>query len=102
MSARGTARAWAASSHGHPWLIDIGSVHPAYNSSFSACFFSWNSIFLSQQISQQCFSVGLSAQPNGAICGSKWRWRRQMEVGPAHAQATTDDYRREYRKIELS
>ena len=24
------------------------------------------------------------------ICGSKWRWRRQMQVGPAHAQATTD------------
>jgi hypothetical protein len=36
-----------------------GPVHPAYNPSFSACFFSWNSIFLSQQISQQCFSAGL-------------------------------------------
>jgi hypothetical protein len=45
----------------------IGLVHPAYNPSFLACFFSWNSIFLSQQISQQCFSAGLSAQPNGAI-----------------------------------
>jgi hypothetical protein len=43
-----------------------GSVHPAYNPSFSACFFSRNSIFLSQQISQQYFSAGLSAQPNGA------------------------------------
>jgi hypothetical protein len=43
-----------------------GPVHPAYNPSFSACFFSRNSIFLSQQISQQCFSAGLSAQPNGA------------------------------------
>jgi hypothetical protein len=43
-----------------------GPVHPAYNSSFSACFFSRNSIFLSQQISQQCFSAGLSAQQNGA------------------------------------
>jgi hypothetical protein len=43
-----------------------GLVHPAYNPSFSACFFSRNSIFLSQQISQQCFSAGLSAQPNGA------------------------------------
>jgi hypothetical protein len=42
------------------------SVHPAYNPSFLACFFSRNSIFLSQQISQQCFSAGLSAQPNGA------------------------------------
>jgi hypothetical protein len=43
-----------------------GPVHPAYNPSFSACFFSWNNIFLSQQISQQCFSAGLSTQPNGA------------------------------------
>jgi hypothetical protein len=43
-----------------------GSVHPAYNPSFSACFFSQNSIFLSQQISQQYFSADLSAQPNGA------------------------------------
>jgi hypothetical protein len=41
-------------------------VHSAYNPSFLACFFSRNSIFLSQQISQQCFSAGLSAQPNGA------------------------------------
>jgi hypothetical protein len=40
--------------------MHIGSVHPAYNPAFSACFFSWNSIFLSQQISQQCFSAGLS------------------------------------------
>jgi hypothetical protein len=41
-------------------------VHLAYNPSFSACFFSQNSIFLLQQISQQCFSAGLSAQSNGA------------------------------------
>jgi hypothetical protein len=43
-----------------------GPVHPAYNPSFSACFFSQNNVFLSQQISQQCFSAGLSAQPNEA------------------------------------
>jgi hypothetical protein len=43
-----------------------GPVHSAYNPSFSACFFSRNNIFLSQQISQQCFSAGLSAQPNGS------------------------------------
>jgi hypothetical protein len=36
-----------------------GPVHPAYNPSYSACFFSQNSIFLSQKISQQCFSAGL-------------------------------------------
>jgi hypothetical protein len=45
----------------------IGHVHPVYNPYFSAYFFSQNSVFLSQQISQQCFSAGLSAQPNGAI-----------------------------------
>jgi hypothetical protein len=46
-------------------------VHPAYNPYFSACFFSRNNIFLSQQISQQCFSAGLSAQPNGAYDGHR-------------------------------
>jgi hypothetical protein len=46
---------------------DIGPVYSAYNPSFSVCFFSRNNIFLSQQISQQCFSAGLSAQPNGSI-----------------------------------
>jgi disease resistance protein RPM1 len=40
-------------------LPDIGHVHLAYNPSYSACFFSRNSIFLSQKISQQCFSAGL-------------------------------------------
>jgi hypothetical protein len=34
-------------------------LHLAYNPSYSVCFFSRNSIFLSQKISQQCFSVGL-------------------------------------------
>jgi hypothetical protein len=36
-----------------------GPVHLAYNPSYSACFFSRNNIFLSQKISQQCFSAGL-------------------------------------------
>jgi hypothetical protein len=36
-----------------------GPVHLAYNPSYLACFFSQNSIFLSQKISQQCFSAGL-------------------------------------------
>jgi hypothetical protein len=49
--------------------VDNEPVHPVYNPSFSARFFSRNSIFLSQQISQQCFSAGLSAQPNGANVG---------------------------------
>jgi hypothetical protein len=43
--------------------IFTGPVHSVYNPSFSACFFNQNSIFLSQQISQQCFSAGLSEQP---------------------------------------
>jgi hypothetical protein len=43
---------------------DVGHVHSAYNSFFSACFFRQNNIFLSQQISQQCFSAGSSAQLN--------------------------------------
>jgi hypothetical protein len=50
-----------------------GHVHPAYNPSFSACFFSRNSIFLSQQISQPCFSAGLSAQPNGPLLNPNYR-----------------------------
>jgi hypothetical protein len=45
--------------------VNYGPVHPAYNQFFQLVFFSRNSIFLSQQISQQYFSVGLSAQPNG-------------------------------------
>jgi hypothetical protein len=49
---------------------DFGPLHPAYNSYFSACFFSRNNIFLSQKISQQYFSAGLSAQLNGAFLGS--------------------------------
>jgi hypothetical protein len=47
-------------------IADIGPVHSAYNPFFSACFFSRNNIFLSQQISQRCFLVDLSAQPNGS------------------------------------
>jgi hypothetical protein len=38
-----------------------GPVHPAYNLYFSTYFFSRNSIFLSQQISQEYFSTGLRA-----------------------------------------
>jgi hypothetical protein len=36
-----------------------GPVHLAYNPSYLTGFFSRNSIFLSQKISQQCFSAGL-------------------------------------------
>jgi hypothetical protein len=47
-------------------VLFYGHVHPLYNPSFSACFFSQNSVFLSQQTNQQYFSAGLSTQPNGA------------------------------------
>jgi hypothetical protein len=43
---------------------NFGPVHPAYNPSFLAYFFSQNSIFLSQKISRNSISAGLSAQPN--------------------------------------
>jgi hypothetical protein len=45
-------------------------VHPAYNPYFSSCFFSRNSVFLSRQISQQCFSAGLSAFVDSGGCYS--------------------------------
>jgi hypothetical protein len=64
---------------------DEGPVYPAYNPSFSAYFFSQNSIFLSQQISQQRFSAGLSAQPNGPK--SKVPWQNQDFKSPAIATA---------------
>jgi hypothetical protein len=52
-----------------PRIDDVGSVHPAYNPSFIACFSARTVFFLSQQISQQRFSADLSAQPNGAVMG---------------------------------
>jgi hypothetical protein len=47
--------------------IYIGHVYPAYNPSFSACFFSAGTIFFSHNKSGNSILVGLSAQPNGAI-----------------------------------
>jgi hypothetical protein len=46
--------------------IHNGPVHPAYNPYFSACFFSRNNIFLSQQISQQYFSYGTNVNQTGS------------------------------------
>jgi hypothetical protein len=43
------------------YQIDYGPVYPAYNPYFSSRFFSRNSVFLLQQINQQCFLAGLSA-----------------------------------------
>jgi hypothetical protein len=59
-------QSWSKDDVVRTYIDANGSVHPAYNSSFSTCFFSRNNIFLSQQISQRCFSAGLSAEPNGA------------------------------------
>jgi hypothetical protein len=46
-------------------------VHPAYNPSFSACFFSQNNIFLSQQISQVFFSQLISTAKRGQRYGCR-------------------------------
>jgi hypothetical protein len=50
---------------------------------FSACFFNRNSVFPLQQISQRCFSAGLSAQPNRAyiLAVSRLRARMQKRLG---------------------
>jgi hypothetical protein len=49
---------------------DEGHVHPAYNPSFSAYFFSRNNIFLSQQISQRCFSASTAERGKHAYQSS--------------------------------
>jgi hypothetical protein len=43
-------------------LAAVGPVQPAYNLYFSACFFSRNSIFLSQKISQNSISAYFSVE----------------------------------------
>jgi hypothetical protein len=67
-----------------------GPIHPTYNPSFSAYFFSWNSVFLSQQISQQCFSAGLSEQPNGASIFSAATVPVSVQVNLAFVSMTGD------------
>jgi hypothetical protein len=47
---------------------------------FQLVFFSRNRIFLSQQISQQCFSAGLSAQPNGSYAVTFYVYFFQVQV----------------------
>ena len=42
----------------------IGPVHLSYNPYFSACFFSQNSIFLSQQISRESISICFFSEAN--------------------------------------
>jgi hypothetical protein len=42
-----------------------GSVHLAYNSSYSACFFSWNSIFLSQKSAKSVFQPAYNSSRTG-------------------------------------
>jgi hypothetical protein len=49
------------------WYGDVGPVRLSYNSYFSACFFSRNSVFLSQQISEQYFQPWLFSEANGLV-----------------------------------
>ena len=46
----------------------IGPVHLSYNPYFSAYFFSWISVFLSQQVSRNSVSVCFFSKANGASC----------------------------------
>ena len=47
--------------------VFIGHVRFSYNPYFSACFFSRNSVFLSQQISRNSVSSCFFSEANGAI-----------------------------------
>jgi hypothetical protein len=49
------------------WYGDVGPVRLSYNSYFSTCFFSRNSVFLSQQISEQYFQPWLFSEANGLV-----------------------------------
>jgi hypothetical protein len=46
---------------------DHGPVRLSYNPYFLACFFSCNSVFLSQQINEQYFQPWFFSKANGAI-----------------------------------
>jgi len=50
----------------YPKTEHCGPVRLSYNPSFSACFFSRNSIFLSQQISGNSVSTCFFSKANGA------------------------------------
>jgi hypothetical protein len=47
---------------------DNGHVHLAYNPSYSACFFSQNSIFLSQKSANSVFQPAYNFSRTGPIC----------------------------------
>jgi len=51
-------------------ISDFGPVRFSYNPSFSACFFSWNSVFLSQQIRRNNVSACFSAKRMGPMYGA--------------------------------
>ena len=50
----------------YPYLGHIGPVRLSYNPYFSACFFSRNNIFLSQQISRNSILAYFFSEANGA------------------------------------
>jgi hypothetical protein len=77
----------------------IDPVHLVYNSYFSAYFFSRNSIFLSQQISQQCFSAGLSAQPNGAIARLNVWMERNKKLKTQEFDDRKGDTKRNFHEV---
>jgi hypothetical protein len=74
-------------------LVNNCRVHLAYNPYFSTFFFNRNNIFLLRQISQQYFSAGLSAQPNGANVALNQRCSCSTLDSPATSfTATGRDY----------
>ena len=48
------------------WRRYIGSIRFFYNPYFSTCFFSQNSVFLSQQINRNSIPVCFFSEANGA------------------------------------
>jgi hypothetical protein len=44
-----------------------GPVHLAYNPSYSACFFSWNSIFLSKKSANSVFQPAYNSSRTGNL-----------------------------------
>jgi hypothetical protein len=67
------------------WIYAIHSdgdspVHPAYNPYFLAYFFSQNSVFLSQQISQQCFFSRLISTAERGLRNSKILMKKYLLI----------------------
>jgi hypothetical protein len=72
--------------------IDINSVRLSYNLYFSAYFFSRNSVFLSQQISEQYFQPWLFSETNGLIYAKSISSVTFVLSGYLYALHQTDTY----------